>query len=94
MSAALAGSAGPPSPPANNYVLCYFQGPGLPWSEQPLGTSFQSWAVRNLSSDAEQQFYWIGHPGEQMNEFVTAQNTFPGQSPLREARSGLREASG
>ena len=73
--------SGPTVPPANNYVLCYFQGPGVPWSEDPLGTSFQSWAVKNLSSNAEQQFYWLGHPGKQMNEFVTAQNTRPGQYP-------------
>ena len=72
--------SGPTVPPANNYVLCYFQGPGVPWSEDPLGTSFQSWADKNLSSNAE-QFYWLWHPGKQMNEFVTAQNTRPGQDP-------------
>ena len=85
----------PPPGLASSYVLCYFQGPGVPWSEDPLGTSFQSWADKNLSSNAEQeQFYWLWHPGEQMMEFVTAQNTRPGQGPLREALSGLREASG
>ena len=87
------GFSGPTVPPANSYVLCYFQGPGVPWSEDPLGTSFQSWADKNLSSNAE-QFYWLWHPGKQMNEFVTAHNTRPGQDPLREALSGLREASG
>ena len=72
--------SGPTVPLANSYVLCYFQGPGVPWSEDPTGTGFQFWAERNLSSNAE-QFYWLCHPGTQMNEFVTAQNTRPGQDP-------------
>ena len=82
-----------PTVPADSYVLCYFQGPGVPWSEDPLGTSFQSWADTDLSSNAE-QFYWLGHPGKQLNEFVTAHKYPPWARPLREALSGLREASG
>ena len=74
--------APPLDPQSCSYVLCYFQGPGVPWSEEPLGKSFFSWAERNLPSNAE-EFSWLlePDPGEQMNEFVTAQNTRPGQDP-------------
>ena len=71
-----------PTVPATGYVLCYFLGPGVPWSEDDSGTSFQSWADKNLSPNAEQeQFYWLWHPGEQMNEFVTAQKYPPWARP-------------
>ena len=82
-----------PTVPATGYVLCYFLGPGVPWSEDHSGTDFQSWADTNLLSNKE-QFCWLWSPGKQMMEFVTAQNTSPGHGPIREALSGLREASG
>ena len=48
---------------AHSYVLCYFQGPGVPWSEDHEGTEFDKWAETSLAPHEKGQFTWLRHPG-------------------------------
>ncbi len=79
-----AAMSGPPggcdAETSTQYVLCCFLGPGVPWSEDPLGTTFSEWCKNNLKV-GPLEFNWIEDVGEQMNEFVTAQSLRPGTNP-------------